>query len=89
MCREKCLNEVDIELVVTLYSALHFAQITLLRLRSPHVHLIRRRRFCPFYCDLKELSSGGLATLITTFFIKVEIKSAASKVLTDARNENT
>jgi len=46
---------------------------------------------------LKELSSGGLATLITTFFIKVEIKSAASKglinnfleFLTDARNEET
>lgn len=33
-------------------------------------------RFCPFYCGLKELSSGELAALITTFFIKVEIKSA-------------
>lgn len=56
-----------------------------------------------FYCGSKELSSGGLATLITTFFIKVEIKSAeyersaASKglinnfleFLADARNENT
>lgn len=64
---------------------------------------MQRRRFCPFYCGLKELSSGRLATLITTFFIKVEIKSpeykrsAASKGLinnflefiTDARNENT
>jgi len=30
ICTEKCLNEVDIELVVSLYSVLHFAQITLL-----------------------------------------------------------
>lgn len=35
-----------------------------------------RCRFCLFYCGLKELSSARLATLITTFFIKVEIKSA-------------
>jgi len=53
ICKEKCPNEV--ELVVSLYSALHFAQITLLRLHSPHVHLIHRCfDFVCFIANLKE-----------------------------------
>ena len=75
--REKYFNGVDPELVVPLYSTLHLVQITLLRPRSPHVHIIQPQKILSVLLRL-EGTIKRLATLITIFFIKVEIKSAAS-----------